>query len=335
MSFTSTLFRCHAGPSPQLSCSIWTRVTLPRLGGLPSSGLTTNTSVVLRSKLLALFSSLMRPLSPASPKMVRRTLASVPAPLMSLVYTLTSYARGWSGWSPGRSSKDGCFLFSHCPQNRPHTVPDAMCTTSACERCQSEPGSQLFCSSNVALLKSPRSRPASTSKSSRRLRSKLSALLLSSRGWEAPLSPLRTTLTSASVLAKRMSLVKVVTRYLFFAASFWAPGWSSTHGRDLPLDSSQALQGKDVSSPVESLRTSTLARCQESPTPEPSWPMPRDVIFSTKLASTKNSSRRPRSKLFLELLSFILVVSIGLPPVSPLSTHETFESEPAKRMSLV
>ena len=82
-----TLSQCQLAPTPLLSCSIMILDTPPRLLHSRSK-----VEVTFRSnKFSPAFTRARLPVSPVLPNMVMKTLASVPAPNLSPVSTLTRY----------------------------------------------------------------------------------------------------------------------------------------------------------------------------------------------------------------------------------------------------
>lgn len=91
----SILLRSQPGLSPELSCSTHTRSRSPM-----SSSSRINRFVWPRSNRFRNFwQSCLRPESPLEPKMVMKTLASVPAPFSSPVITMASYFTGTRLWA--------------------------------------------------------------------------------------------------------------------------------------------------------------------------------------------------------------------------------------------
>mmetsp|Transcript_24383 Transcript_24383/g.79603 ORF Transcript_24383/g.79603 Transcript_24383/m.79603 type:complete len:219 (+) Transcript_24383:1505-2161(+) len=217
MQYTSTLLRCQPAPSELLSCPIMMRLSAPRFG-MP---LSVKTSTAARSKLFLELARLFFPLSPLSPYRVTKTLASVPANLMSEVYTVTlksTLAAFGSSVTAERTCVvclGGSLSSSQRPHGKYHFLERSRSTTSTDSRCQPAPKFLLSCPM-THLVSSPRSSMRGRSNTSIIARSKLFLELLSgiSSGLFLSLpsfSPMSVTKTLASVPANLMSLVITVT----------------------------------------------------------------------------------------------------------------------------
>mmetsp|Transcript_12394 Transcript_12394/g.31216 ORF Transcript_12394/g.31216 Transcript_12394/m.31216 type:complete len:297 (+) Transcript_12394:3136-4026(+) len=165
----------------------------------------TNSSVWLRSKLLALVSSGISPDAPDSPCRITEMSASVPAPRQSAVTTLSWYACFAAGPLDGSSVMVVVpFLASsHWSAMKKALALVFWLRTSTCCRCHAGPSPRLLCPI-CSLEKSPTSGP-STTNSSRWARSKLLALFSRASWPDCPLLPKSTHETLASVPAPRQS----------------------------------------------------------------------------------------------------------------------------------
>ena len=164
-------------------------------------------------------------------------------------------------------------------------------------------------------------------------RRKLSAEFSSGSAPVSPFSPKSAMETPASVPAPRRSEVSVSITYRHVAAFAGSDVRSTTLG---VLPSSQSSWSKcAASSGADALATETARRCHAAPRPELSILISMPCTTPTSFASIRNSSTRPRSKLFAEFSRLKNAVSAATPSASPKSRAVTAASVPAHLLSEV
>ena len=340
---TSSILRCQSEPpkNPAPSCATVAE-TIFFING-PSAR---NVSTAPRLKSSAEVSRGNGPIatrfpSSSSPTSASVTFASVPAPRTSEVCVTILYPHRLSAAaaSPGTRTCDvrfgGLSSANHRFTANAHVSSVAVLVISSDAQCHdaSSPKKEplLSCPRRTRMIL-PTS-GASTLKTSFFPRRKLSAELSKSNASVSPFSPKSTMETPASVPAPLKSEVSVSITYRTVAFFAGSDVLSKTLG---VFPSSQSSWSKCVaSSGAEALATETARRCHAAPRPELSILISMPCTTPTSLASIRNSSTRPRSKLFAEFSRLKNAVSAGAPSASPNSRAVTAASVPAHLLSEV